>query len=135
MKKLLCLLALLPHTANAAIECQYHDQAVDAATVVIQITDQQVTTAAEPGWCSIIGTVRRSFRGDTALGSSITTETPCDNEPFPPGPQIVTDMSALISAPVIELHLSYGEVASHGAGLAVLPALTDAIARTPMCDG
>jgi hypothetical protein len=45
----------------------------------------------------------------------------------------VTNYADLAVAPVIELHLSEGLVASYGAGLAILPELTDAPARPPLC--
>jgi hypothetical protein len=133
MKQLTLALMFLPCVAEAAIQCQYHDEAVAAATVVVQITDPHIAAADTPGYCTITGTVQRSFRGDIALGSTLSTSTPCDTAPFPPGPQIVTAQSSLAAAPVIELHLTQGEVASYGAGLAVLPALTDAPARPPLC--
>jgi hypothetical protein len=133
MKRLCCLVAFLPATAQAAIHCQYHDQAVADAAVIIQITDQQIAHANEPGWCSITGTVQRSFRGDLALGTTVTTRTPCDGAAFPPGPQIITGYADLAAATVIELHMTGSIIASHGAGLAILPALTDFPARLPMC--
>jgi hypothetical protein len=133
MKKLLCLLALLPHTANAAIECQYHEAAVSEATAVVQITEPQIGYSEEAGYCVITGIVQRSFRGDEVIGSKLNTTTPSQAEVFPPGPQIVTDYADLAAAQVIELHITDYIVASHGAGLAILPALTDAPARPSLC--
>ncbi|MGL5010032.1 MAG: hypothetical protein ACRC6I_09125 [Paracoccaceae bacterium] len=135
MKRILVLALCLPHPAQAAIECKYHELAVAEATVIVQI-DQIITSDANAeGYCAITGTVQRSFKGDTTIGSQITVTNPCNGRAFPPGPQIATDQAALAAALVLELHLTGGEVASHGAGLAILPALTDAPARTPMCDG
>lgn len=133
MKRLALALIFLPCVAEAAIQCQYHDEAVAAATVVVQITDPHITPADTPGHCIITGIVQRSFRGDTAIGSTLSTSTPCDSAAFPPGPQIVTAQSDLAAAPVIEMHLTMGLVASYGAGLAILPDLTDAPARPPLC--
>lgn len=133
MKHLLAALALLTTPAHAAIQCQYHDAAVALATTIVQITQPQITMAADPGYCTITGIVQRSFRGDQVIGSTLTTTTPCQADAFPPGPQIVTSAADLAAAPVIELQIIAGQVASYGAGLAILPALTTAPARPPLC--
>jgi hypothetical protein len=133
MKPLLCLLALLPASAHAAIQCQYHDAAVAEATTVVQIIQPQITYSEEPGYCVITGIVQRSFRGDRTISEKLNTTTPCEANVFPPGPQIVTDYAALAAAQVIELHITDHQVASDGAGLAILPELTDAPARPPLC--
>jgi hypothetical protein len=134
MRPILILTLLMPAAAHAAIACQYHEQAVALATVIVQIDAVAVTGPDENGDCGITGTVQRSFLGDLALGSTVTTTTPCDATILrAPGPQIYTDFGVLSAARVIELHLTDGAVASYGAGLAVLDALTDAPARPNMC--
>jgi hypothetical protein len=136
MKRIVLVAALcLPSPSLAAIACEYQEAQVAEASAIIQIDQISVSPANAEGYCTITGTVQRSFKGDIAVGSEVTFANPCDHEPFPPGPQIITEQDALAAAPVIELHLIEGEVASYGAGLAVLDALTDAPARPNMCEG
>jgi hypothetical protein len=139
----LTLALMIPATAQAALQCNYYDDFVAAAVMVMQIDDVTVSPPATPGAdCTVSGTIVRSFLGPHPVGTRVQTPVPCIGVPaalggdgeIEVGPAIYKDYAALVAAPVIELHIApESGPAGHGAGVVLLEAPTDSPQYTSMC--
>jgi hypothetical protein len=135
------LLAAPP--AQAALQCQHYDDLVDAAAMVMQIGETDVTAPEViGGTCRVTGTILRGFLGPHAVGTRIETQVPChgypittDEEiPVEVGPTIFWQFDALNDAAVVELHIAAeGGPAGYGSGVYLLDAPTDTPARVSAC--
>jgi hypothetical protein len=130
--------------AMAALQCQYYDQMVAEAVMVMQIAVQSVEPpeGGGQGRCSVTGEIVRSFKGPHPVGTVVQTAIPCE-APLPDGaeaaieigPTIWWKFDALAAARVIELHIAPGGgPAGYGAGVRLLAAPTDAPVWEPLCD-
>jgi hypothetical protein len=130
-------------SAHAALQCEYYDDLVDAAAMVMQIGETEVTAPeAVGGTCRVTGTILRSFQGPHPVGTRIETQVPChgypittDEEiPIEVGPTIFWQFDALTDAAVIELHIAAeGGPAGYGSGVYLLDIPTDTPARLSAC--
>ena len=128
-------LALAAGPAAAVLECQYYDEFVAAAVMVIQITDTTVTGPDAGSNCTLTGTVARVFTGDMAIGTRVQTPVPCDNIQGTVGGTIWTESTRLAAAPVVEVHIgAEGGPAGDGAGVVLLEALSDAPSYQSFCN-
>jgi hypothetical protein len=130
-------LALLPLPAQAMLEPCHYDEALRAATIVVQVAPVLIGGPDDQGWCAVEATVLRSFAGSLAEGDRLTTTLPCQQPEGLVGPVHWQDLAALNAAPVLELHLNADlSVAGHGAGLRLLEAATKvpALVPGPACD-
>lgn len=129
--------------AQAALECQYYDQDVARAVMIMQVATMEVTPpeCGGQGQCAYVGEVMPNFRGPKEVGTIIRTSFPCEAplEPgsdanFEVGPTVWKDFEALRDAAFMELHIApEGGPAGHGAGAVIIQALTDAPARRSFC--
>ena len=138
--------ALAAPPARAALECQYYDQMVAQAVMIMQIEKTTVTPPSATdsrNRCTVQGTIVRSFLGPHPVGTLIETVIPCIGYPLPPGTDddieigatVFKDFDALRDAAVIELHIApEGGPAGYGAGARLLDAATDAPTYTSFCN-
>lgn len=129
--------------AQAALECQYYDQALAEAVMIMQIDRTEVTLPPDGSTsCTLRGTIIRSFLGPHPVGTLIETQVPCDGfvqstgEPAPieVGPAIYRSVDALAAAPVVELHIApEGGPAAYGGGVILLDAPTEAPVSRRFC--
>lgn len=146
MRLVLAGLAVLgvAYPARAALECQYYDQMVAEAVMVMQVAVESVVPPAGGGQgeCIVTGEMVRNFKGPHPVGTRIQTSIPCE-APVPEGvtPEVFVGATAwwryaaLAEAVVIELHIAAeGGPAGYGAGVVLLEAPTEAPAWEPVCD-
>jgi hypothetical protein len=130
--------------AMAALQCQYYDQMVAEAPMVMQIAVESVVPpeGGGQGRCIVSGEIVRSFKGPHPVGTGVQTAIPCE-APLPEGAAadieigatIWWDFDALAAAAVIELHAApEGGPAGYGAGVRLLDAPTAAPVWTPHCN-
>jgi hypothetical protein len=129
--------------AQAALQCNYYDDMVAEAVMVMQIVPTEVVPpeGGGQGNCEVSGEIVRSFLGPHPVGTVIRTTIRCES-PLPPdvtapvevGGTVWWDFEALRDAAVIELHIApEGGPAGYGSGVAILPAPTEAPARVSAC--
>ena len=75
----LIVLADVPR-AQAALQCEYYDQLVAEAAMVMQIAPSLIEApAAQSEFCRVQGEVIRAFKGPHPVGTMIETSIPCQN--------------------------------------------------------
>lgn len=129
----LTLLSAVP--AVAAVRPCYLDQMVAEAVTVVQVTDHEVSEPDESGYCTLAGTVVRSFRGVIRPGMRVQTSFACDQPHradengvviVEPGGTTWRDAEPIAQAAVVEIHAeAEGGPAGYGWGLLPLDAPTD----------
>ena len=102
---------------------------------MVQLSEQQVTRTGL-GQCAMTGRVVRSFRGDLALGTTVQTSFACADDAVEPSVNgYEWDPAMVAGARAVELHSLGGGTgpSGYGAGLVLLDAPTDTIARDGFC--
>ena len=112
--------AALP--VHAALPPCAADKMVQEAEDVVQISIAELHEApASEMYCKVTGEVIAVLRGDMALGDTVSASFPCEPLEGMVGPQSFVLFEDIRIAPWAELHLTKGEIAGYGAGLALPP--------------
>ena len=127
IRRLVAICVIWGSAAQAMLPPCVYDEMIAGATDVVQIVEPAVTGPDAQGICDLRGVIARSFRGALVVGDKLALSLACANVDGLVGAQIYRDPEAMQNAAAIELHLTGGGVAGYGAGLFVLPALTEAL--------
>lgn len=107
---------------HAALPPCAADKMVEEAADVVQITIETLTEApAGEMYCQMSGPVIAVLRGEMQLGDIVSVSFPCEPLEGMVGPQSFVLHEDARVAPWAELHLTDGEIAGYGAGLALPP--------------
>ncbi len=130
-------LAVLPLPAQAMLAPCYYDEALRAATIVVQVAPLTIGAPDDQGWCRVEASVLRPFAGPLATDDRIATALPCQWPEGLVGPVHWSDLAALQAAKVLELHLNADfSIAGYGAGLRLLDSVTEVpvLVAGPACE-